>query len=262
MKKLYNSINQFKKCIIFFFIIFSVSIQATSFATVSSWSVDKLITTNDSTASINPILIQDSVLAVADKMPEYPGGNEAKFKFLAGNIRYPDPAKDKNQQGRVIVQFVVSKTGKVKNARVVKSVAPSLDKEAIRIVNSFPKWIPGEQNGQKVSVYQLVPVTFKLMNQFTKAENPKTIVIDKIKMPSNFDISILNPNEIDTGYVTRPTTTELKNQLIQKYGIEAEKGIIEVYTNRFKKIKNKVDNEPWDTIVITELSQAILARLR
>ena len=248
MKILRIKVNQFQKCILLFLIVFSILYPAYSSAKISAGSAVRFTPSNDTSAYTNISPIQDSVMAVAAKMPEYPGGNDAKLKFLAGKLRYPNIAKDKNQQGRVIVQFVVSKTGKVKNAKVVKSIAPALDKEALRLVNSLPDWIPGEENGQKVSVYQIVVVTFKLADQFSKLQNPKVIAIDNIKMPLNFDINILKPSEIDTGYATMPTTDEMKRRLINKYGIEAENGVIEVYTNRFKELKNKVRNEPWDTI--------------
>jgi len=118
----------------------------------------------------------------------------------------------------------------------------------LRVINSFPQWIPAELNGEKVSVYKVLPVTFKLTDPSSPVENPKIIAIDNILMPVNFDLNILNPTEIDTGNVIRPTTSEIKNQLIKKYGIVAENGIIEIYSNRFKKLKYKVQNDSWDTI--------------
>lgn len=215
---------------------------------VSLTTSGSFTSSNDSISSSSAELAQDSVLAVADKMPQYEGGDSAKFKFIANHLSYPKEAMEKNQQGRVIVQFIVSKTGKIINAKVVKGIAPSLDKEALRIVNLFPNWIPGEQAGKRASIYQLILITFKLQDQFPKSEIPKTVVIDNIMMPANFDIDILNPSEIDTGYVTKPTTIEIKNQLIKKYGLEAENGVIEIYTYKFKKTQNKVKEEAWDTI--------------
>lgn len=112
----------------------------------------------------NSLQATDSVYAVVDKEPEFPGGTSAKFKFLANNLLYPQEALTANQQGRVIVQFVVTKGGKVTNVKAVKSITSSLDEEAVRIVSLFPDWTPGELNGEKVSSYQLVPVTFKFDN--------------------------------------------------------------------------------------------------
>ncbi|RRD02085.1 energy transducer TonB [Prevotella sp. OH937_COT-195] len=102
------------------------------------------------------------VFDVVEQMPSFPGGQSALMQYLANNIKYPTLAEENGVQGRVIVQFVVSKDGSISNVRVVKSVDPSLDKEAARVVNSMPKWIPGKQNGQEVNVKYTVPVTFKL----------------------------------------------------------------------------------------------------
>jgi TonB family protein len=195
----------------------------------------------------NSLPATDSVYAVVDKEPEFPGGNEAKFKFLAEKLSYPAEAKEANKQGRVIVQFVVTETGKVTNVKVVKSVSPSLDKEAIRIVSLFPDWTPGELNGKKVSCYQLVPVTFKV-DVMMEHEQPKLVVIDDLKMPLNFDINVLNGGEIDTGYIKKPTTDEIRIQLVNKYGSDAKYGVIEVYTKRFKNFQKKVVRNEWDTI--------------
>jgi len=195
----------------------------------------------------NSLSTTDSVYAVVDKEPEFPGGNEAKFKFLAEKLSYPAEAKEANKQGRVIVQFVVKETGKVTNVKVVKSVSPSLDKEAIRIVSLFPDWTPGELNGKKVSCYQLVPVTFKV-DVLLEFEKPKLVVIDDLKMPLNFDINVLNGSEIDTGYIKKPTTDEIRTQLIKKYGSIAKYGVIEVYTKRLKNFRKKVVSNEWDTI--------------
>ena len=190
----------------------------------------------------------DSVFAVVDVKPQFPGGNEAKMQFLQEHLSYPKEAQDKKLQGKVIVQFVVTKTGKVSKAKIVKSVAQLLDNEALRIVNSFPDWIPGELNGRKVSTYQLIPVTFRVEENPSRPENPKLVFIDNIRMPLNFDVNLLNPTEIDTGYLKRPTTVQIKKQLIDKYGTDAETGLIEIYTKRYKKIKQKEEAETIDTI--------------
>ena len=95
-------------------------------------------------------------------MPQYPGGPSALFEYLAQNIKYPSVAEENGVQGRVLVTFVVERDGTITDVRVVKSVDPSLDKEAQRVVNSMPRWIPGKQNGSPVRVKYTVPVTFKL----------------------------------------------------------------------------------------------------
>ena len=102
------------------------------------------------------------VFDVVEQMPSFPGGQSALMQWLGSNISYPVIAAENGVQGRVIVQFVVEKDGSVSDVQVVKSVDPSLDKEAARVVKAMPKWIPGRQNGAAVRVKYTVPVTFKL----------------------------------------------------------------------------------------------------
>jgi protein TonB len=102
------------------------------------------------------------VFDVVEQMPSFPGGPSALFEYLSKNIKYPVVAEENGIQGRVIVTFVVEKDGSITDVRVVKSVDPSLDKEAQRVVKSMPKWIPGKQNGAPVRVKYTVPVTFRL----------------------------------------------------------------------------------------------------
>ncbi|PKP23092.1 MAG: hypothetical protein CVU05_01170 [Bacteroidetes bacterium HGW-Bacteroidetes-21] len=97
-----------------------------------------------------------------DKMPEYKGGQEAMMKFLVENIKYPEDAKNKGIQGKVFVNFVVSKTGKIQDVSVAQSVNPLLDAEAVRVISSMPNWTPGEDKGKKVDVQITLPINFKL----------------------------------------------------------------------------------------------------
>jgi len=102
------------------------------------------------------------VFDVVEQMPSFPGGPAELMAFLSKNIKYPVVAEENGVQGRVIVTFVVEKDGSITDVRVVKSVDPSLDKEAQRVVKSMPRWIPGKQNGAAVRVKYTVPVTFRL----------------------------------------------------------------------------------------------------
>jgi len=97
-----------------------------------------------------------------EQMPEYPGGQTELMKYLNQNIKYPVIAQETGIEGRVTVRFVVGKDGTVSDVRVVRSLDPSCDKEAVRVVKSLSKWTPGRQNGRAVAVYYTVPVTFKL----------------------------------------------------------------------------------------------------
>ena len=105
---------------------------------------------------------ETKVFDVVEEMPQFPGGPNALFEYLSKNIKYPVVAEENGVQGRVIVTFVVERDGSITDVKVVKSVDPSLDKEAQRVVKSMPHWIPGKQNGSAVRVKYTVPVTFRL----------------------------------------------------------------------------------------------------
>ena len=110
----------------------------------------------------NQVTKTDKVYDVVETMPVFPGGPNALFEYLSKNIKYPVVAEENGVQGRVIVTFVVERDGSITDVKVVKSVDPSLDKEAQRVVKSMPHWIPGTQDGSPVRVKYTVPVTFRL----------------------------------------------------------------------------------------------------
>ena len=105
---------------------------------------------------------EQTIFEVVENMPDFPGGQAALMQYLAKNIKYPTIAQDNGTQGRVIVQFVVNKDGSIVDAKVVRSVDPYLDKEALRVINTMPKWKPGMQRGKPVRVKFTVPVMFRL----------------------------------------------------------------------------------------------------
>ena len=105
---------------------------------------------------------KEEIFRSVEQMPQFPGGEAALMKYLQSHINYPPMAAENNIQGRVVVQFVVDKTGKVGEVKVVRSVDKDLDREAVRVCKSLPKFTPGRQNGQAVSVWYTLPVTFKL----------------------------------------------------------------------------------------------------
>lgn len=105
---------------------------------------------------------ENKVFDVVEEQPSFPGGQGALMQWLHDNIKYPVIAAENGIEGRVIVQFVVSKSGSISNVNVVRGVDPSLDKEAVRVVSNMPNWTPGKQNGTTVNVRYTLPVTFKL----------------------------------------------------------------------------------------------------
>ena len=108
------------------------------------------------------IVDENGVHQICEEMPEFPGGMAECMKWLGKNINYPAEAKEKGTQGRVIIQFVVEKDGSITEAKVARGVDPLLDAEALRVINSSPKWKPGKQGGQPVRVKYTIPVAFKL----------------------------------------------------------------------------------------------------
>lgn len=104
----------------------------------------------------------DMVFDVVEVMPQYPGGQIAMLKYLMENIKYPEQAMKEGIQGRVAVRFIVEKDGSISDVKPILSVHPLLNKEAVRVVESMPKWTPGKQNGKPVRVRFNVPVMFKL----------------------------------------------------------------------------------------------------
>ena len=98
----------------------------------------------------------------AEQMPRFPGGEAALMKYIKSHIQYPAEALKNKIEGNVILQFVVQKTGKIGEVKVVRSLDKDLDKEAVRVIKSLPKFTPGRQNGKAVSVWYTLPVTFTL----------------------------------------------------------------------------------------------------
>ncbi|GHV16235.1 cell envelope biogenesis protein TonB [Bacteroidia bacterium] len=107
---------------------------------------------------------EEKPFVTVEQMPTFPGGEVEMQKFIRDNLRYPIVAQEAGIQGRVTLRFVVSKTGAIENVTVVRGIDPSCDKEAVRVVQSMPKWIPGKQNGLNVPVYFNLPIQFRLQN--------------------------------------------------------------------------------------------------
>jgi protein TonB len=124
--------------------------------------VTLLMTVSYATAQEEDNNDAEDAVYTPEKRPEFPGGDQALFKFLSSNLKYPSDAKKEDIQGRVICQFVVDKDGSVTDIQVLRSVYPSLDREAVRVISIMPKWEPGEQRGKKVKCKFTMPIVFKL----------------------------------------------------------------------------------------------------
>ena len=185
---------------------------------------------------------------VVEQMPSFPGGMKALMDYLQENIKYPKDAQDAKKEGRVIATFIVEKDGSISNVKIVRSIFPSLDAEAERIITAMPKWIPGMQNGENVRVKYTIPISFSLgdvhyevvsgnvntdKNEFTEAyknakelriasgnkvEKPLFVVDDKII--GNDDITKIKPNDIES-------VTVLKDESATKiYGEKGKNGVV------------------------------------
>lgn len=107
-------------------------------------------------------VVEEEIFTVVENDPEYPGGMEALYKYLAENIHYPQIAKENNITGKVYVTFVVEKDGSIANPRILRDIGGGCGQEAVRVVKSMPKWKPGKQRGKSVRVQFNLPVSFNL----------------------------------------------------------------------------------------------------
>ena len=199
------------------------------------------------------------VFDVVEKMPEFPGGVQELLGFLSKTIKYPAEAEKAGKQGRVIATFVVKKDGSISDARVVKSVDPLLDAEALRVINAMPAWTPGTQNGKPVNVKYTVPISFRLDGKtkeaptavgiFTPTDSPArearedhicredgSIVAMDVDMEKStvlrplfvVDGKIMDGKEV---YAINPKTIERfymqdGQEAIKKYGDKAKDGVV------------------------------------
>ncbi len=173
-----------------------------------------------------------------DQMPEFPGGMEALNTYLRNNIRYPQEAQKAGIQGRVIIQFIVSKDGSITDAEVVESVDPQLDAEALRLIKNMPRWKPGMRKGQAIKVKQTLPIRFAFTKTSDKPENSNSIFLKNGSYNSSLKDVILLVNEqevspeifraIDPQRIQ--SVTVLKDQAsLAKYTTDKSKtGIIQV----------------------------------
>jgi len=194
---------------------------------------------------VNEIVIDDrnmntapdknKVFMVVEKMPVYPGGDVAMFIYLGQNVRYPVEAQKNGIQGRVICQFVIDFTGAIDSVKVVRSVDPLLDAEAIRVIKGMPNWTPGEQRGEKVRVKYTLPINFNLQGgtkttnkqiSMSDPKNPPLIVLDGEIMPANFNMNNLKPENIDKIEVLKDASATAA------YGDKGKNGVIVVRTKK------------------------------
>lgn len=129
---------------------------------------------------------EKKVFDVVEQMPHFPGGDAALMQFLRENIKYPETAEKNGIQGRVICTFVVENDGSVSDVQILRSVDDALDKEAVRVIQAMPKWVPGRQNGEPVFVKFTLPITFKLD---TPKSQPHMVKLVDVVVPDTTPVS-------------------------------------------------------------------------
>ena len=195
----------------------------------------------------------EAAFDVVEEMPEFPGGPQAMMDYLMKNVCYPKTAFDANIQGRVIAQFVVDKEGTIRGAHVVKSVDPALDAEAVRVINSMPKWKPGRQNGKVVNVKYTIPVNFQLQGddkeesaevrlvtsdgvrstnssgniqiRYAGTTRDPLFIVDGVKTSAE-KVKAMDAKTIDRMWVLNDKSA------VEKYGEEARGGVIIITTKK------------------------------
>lgn len=167
------------------------------------------------------------IFQVVEKMPEYPGGISAMSKFMSENVKYPVDAQKKGTQGRVICSFVVNTDGTIGDIKVVRGIDPSLDAEAVRVINAMPTWTPGTQRGEKVRVQYALPINFSLGGgkddkQTNTERKQPLIVLDGEALPANFKMDLIKPESIERINVLKDASA------IAAYGEKGKNGVIEI----------------------------------
>ena len=151
----------------------------------------------------------DQVFEIVEEAPEFPGGMQAMMEYLAKNVRYPAKAHEANVQGRVITQFTVGRDGAIRDAKVVRSVSPELDAEALRVISAMPNWKPGKQRGKAVACHFTVPVMFRL----DEPEEPT--VVGAVSMKIDGDVPMGTVNDVKE-YLRKGYRTKINYELGDK----------------------------------------------
>ena len=224
-----------------------------------------------------------------DQMPEFPGGMEALNTYLRNNIRYPQEAQKAGIQGRVIIQFIVSKDGSITDAEVVESVDPQLDAEGLRLIKNMPRWKPGMRKGQAIRVKQTLPIRFAFTKTSDKPENSNSIFLingnynsslkDVILLVNGQEVSpeifrAIDPQRIqsvtvlkDQAALAKYTTDKSKTGIIQvKLKKEDQASDINIPTIRFDSQTSKslviIDGKAADATAVQALSPSQIKSIK
>lgn len=171
--------------------------------------------------------MNEQVFTVVEKMPSFPGGDAELLKYIATNIKYPKESQDNGEQGRVICSFIVGRDGSVNNPEVLRGVTPLLNEEAVRVINTMPRWNPGMQRGKAVAVKYTVPITFRLKSPVEEAKEETLTVVDVMPQYPGGDRELLKFIAQSIKYPTNAQEAGVQGRVICSFVVDKKGNIVE-----------------------------------
>lgn len=171
--------------------------------------------------------MNEQVFTVVEKMPSFPGGDEELLKYIATNIKYPKESQDNGEQGRVICSFIVGRDGSVNNPEVLRGVTPLLNEEAVRVINTMPRWNPGMQRGKAVAVKYTVPVTFRLKSPVEETKEETLTVVDVMPQYPGGDRELLKFIAQSIKYPADAQKAGVQGRVICSFVVDKKGNIVE-----------------------------------
>ena len=171
--------------------------------------------------------MNEQVFTVVEKMPSFPGGDAELLKYIATNIKYPKESQDNGEQGRVICSFIVGRDGSVNNPEVLRGVTPLLNEEAVRVINTMPRWNPGMQRGKAVAVKYTVAMTGRLMSAVEEAKGEPLTVVDVMPQYPGGDRELLKFIAQSIKYPTDAQEAGVQGRVICSFVVDKKGNIVE-----------------------------------
>ena len=190
------------------------------------WAADMTNNTHLSLSSKSREM-NEQVFTVVEKMPSFPGGDAELLKYIATNIKYPKESQDNGEQGRVICSFIVGRDGSVNNPEVLRGVTPLLNEEAVRVINTMPRWNPGMQRGKAVAVKYTVPITFRLKSPVEEAKEETLTVVDVMPQYPGGDRELLKFIAQSIKYPTDAQEAGVQGRVICSFVVDKKGNIVE-----------------------------------
>ena len=171
--------------------------------------------------------MNEQVFTVVEKMPSFPGGDAELLKYIATNIKYPKESQDNGEQGRVICSFIVGRDGSVNNPEGLRGVTPLLNEEAVRVINTMPRWNPGMQRGKAVAVKYTVPITFRLKSPVEEMKEETLTVVDVMPQYPGGDRELLKFIAQSIKYPTDAQEAGVQGRVICSFVVDKKGNIVE-----------------------------------